>query len=231
MTDATIQRPAALRRRTRHRILIHHLPVLLTSLIVYVALYYTRPYKDAIARASFATAYIALGFLVASLLIGPWKTLRKKPSPVSTDLRRDVGIWAGTISTLHSVIGQMVHLRGRPWLYYLYTSRGQHHLQLRRDLFGFANDTGLLAALIVVVLLATSNDLALRSFGTPRWKQLQRWNYAAFILVVAHIVGYQLPQRPIVMPFHVIAALCVLVTVGVQTAGFISRRWPIQQLG
>ena len=210
-------------QRIQYRLLAHHLPFLLLSGAGFVALYYTRPYRDVIARSSFATAYPALVFLTASLLIGPWNVLRRKRNSVSSDLRRDVGIWAGALSVAHSVIGQNVHLRGRPWLYYIYDPKQHHSIALRHDLFGFSNDTGLLSALVVIALLATSNDFALRRLGTPQWKQLQRWNYAAFVLAAAHTIGYQLPQKQNVS-FHVTAFLCIAITLAMQTAGFLRRK-------
>jgi len=96
---------------------MHHLPLCLLSLASAAALYVTRPYKDVITKLSFATAYPALILLAATLLIGPWNTLRKERMPVSSDLRRYIGIWAGIVGLLHAIIGQCVHLRGRPWLY------------------------------------------------------------------------------------------------------------------
>ena len=61
----------------------------------------------------------------------------------------------------------------------------------RHDLFGFGNYTGLLSVLVVVALLATPNYIALRALLTPRWKHLQRWNYATFALAAAHSLAYQ----------------------------------------
>jgi sulfoxide reductase heme-binding subunit YedZ len=208
-------------QRMRRRMLTHHLPFLLLSAVGFAALYFTRPYTDVVARASFATAYPALVFLAWTLLIGPWNVLRGRRNPVSTDLRRDVGWWAGGLCLAHSVIGQCVHLRGKPWLYYLEQKRG--HLVLRRDVFGFSNYTGLAAALVVIVLLATSNDYFLRRLGTPGWKSLQRWNYAAFVLTAAHALGYQWNQKGS-LDFHVTLYVCIALTVVVQTAGFARRK-------
>lgn len=112
--------------------------------------------------------------------------LRGRANPISFDLRRDVGIWAGIMALLHTGIGLNVHLRGRPWLYFV----DQHH-RVRRDLFGFGNETGLIAALLFLFLLALSNDVSLRRLGTRKWKSLQRWSYAAVVLTVAHGVAYQ----------------------------------------
>jgi len=99
-----------------------------------------------ISRASFAAAYSALELLAITLLLGPWRLLRGVRQPISDDLRRDIGIWAGILGVVHSVIGQCVHLRGRPWLYHLYDARSHHPFPVRHDLFGFANYTGAMSS-------------------------------------------------------------------------------------
>ena len=210
-------------QRIRHRLLTHHMPLLIASAISVVALYYTRPYRDVYSRASFATAYPALILLTISLLIGPLNVLRRRRNPISSDLRRDIGIWAALLSIAHSVIGQNVHLRGRPWLYYIYDARQHHIIPLRHDLFGFSNYTGAISALILIALVATSNDYSLKALGTPRWKQLQRWNYAAFVLAAAHSIGYQIPQKQN-EAFHLTVKICIAITLVLQTTGFCIRR-------
>jgi len=142
--------------------------------------------RDLISHLSIATAYPALFLTAAALFLGPWNVLRLRANPVSFDLRRDVGIWAGAMALLHTAIGLNVHLRGRPWLYFV---DQDHHV--RHDLFGFGNDTGLIAALLFLLLLAISNDLSLRRLGTQKWKSLQRWTYAAVVLTTLHTVAYQ----------------------------------------
>src|ERR1700676_4467886 len=77
------------RNRLQPRLWRHHLSLLLISSLCIAALYFPRPYKDFLSRASCATAYPALVLLAATLLIGPWKWLRNRPNPVSSDLRRD----------------------------------------------------------------------------------------------------------------------------------------------
>lgn len=160
--------------------------------------------------------------LAVTLWIGPWNLLRSRRTPVSTDLRRDIGIWAGIVGLTHAVVGQCVHLRGRPWLYYVYEKPG-HAVPLRHDLFGWSNYTGLLGALVMVALFATSNDLLLRRLGTQRWKGLQRWNYACFVLVALHTVLYQRLEK-LHGGFVFVAVLCIVLTVGLQIAGFRERR-------
>lgn len=48
---------------------------------------------------------------------------------------------------------------------------------------------------LFLMLLAISNDLSLRVLKTKRWKSLQRWTYAAFVLTAAHGIAYQLIEK------------------------------------
>lgn len=123
-------------------------------------------------------------------MIGPWNVLRGRANPVSFDLRRDLGIWAGIVALLHTGIGLNVHLRGRPWLYFI-----DEHRQVRHDAFGLGNDAGLIAALVFLLLVAISNDASLRRLGTRRWKSLQRWTYVAVTLTFLHGVAYQWVEK------------------------------------
>src|ERR1700730_11903851 len=91
-------------------------------------------------RLSMATAYAGLFFLAGSLWLGPWNVLRRQPNPVSSDLRRDVGIWTGILAIVHTAIGFIGPLRGRVWMYFF---KGLHPLKLQNTQFGFANFTGL----------------------------------------------------------------------------------------
>jgi len=208
-------------RRLQSRLLRHHLPLFVLSFACVAALYSTRPYADVISRASFATAYPALALLAATLLIGPWHLLRRKPNPVSSDLRRDLGIWAGVLGVVHAAVGQFVHLRGRPWLYYVY-GPGEHHHGMRHDLFGLANYTGALGALLLAMLFATSNDFSLRRLGTGKWKQLQRWNYAVFALVAVHSFAFQGVEKQKQL-WVVTVAFCVAAALSLQIAGVVRR--------
>ena len=212
------------RKRLRNRLVRHHLWLTIASGLSVWLLYTTRPYKDVITRGSFATGYPALLLLAITLWIGPWNLLRRRRAPVSSDLRRDIGIWAGILGILHTIVGMDVHLRGRPWLYFVYQRvEGPHLIPLRHDLFGFANYTGAIATLILIVLFATSNDYSLRRLSTPRWKQLQRWNYLLFALAAAHTAAYQKMEKQH-MAFVATLVMCAAVTLLLQGLGFEMRR-------
>jgi len=77
----------------------------------------------------------------------------------------------------------------------------------------------LIGTLVLVLLLATSNDYALRRLGKSKWKQLQRWNYLLFALVILHAFGYQTIEKQRA-PFVALVIVCVAITVGLQTYGF-----------
>jgi sulfoxide reductase heme-binding subunit YedZ len=204
--------------RLRSRLWRHHFPLALLATGIVWVLYITRPYPDVLTRLSFS--WPALVLLTVTLIIGPWRTLARKSPVLSLDLRRDIGIWAGILGVLHAGVGQCVHLRGRPWLYYLYEKTQDHQLPVRHDIFGLSNFTGLFAALILLALLATSNDVSLRKLGGLGWKSLQRWNYACFGLTALHTFGYLLGIESLKWAAIATASLCLAITLWLQWAGW-----------
>jgi sulfoxide reductase heme-binding subunit YedZ len=170
-----------------------------------------------------AFAYVGMAFLCTSLVIGPWKVLRGSPLGVSTDFRRDVGIWAGLLGLTHVFFGVQVHMGGKLRLYFLSPPDSPSRFFFRTDPFGFANYTGLGATLVLLLLLGLSNEYSLRLLRPTRWKALQRWNYAGFALIAVHGGVYQvLEKRP--LPFVSAFAILVVTVVALQLAGFSQRR-------
>lgn len=214
--------------RLQRRLWRHHLPLTLTSAGSAFLLYVTRDYSDVLTRLSFSTAWPALVLLTVTLLVGPWRTLKGKTSAISLDLRRDIGIWAGILGLLHTGIGQCVHLRGRPWLYYVYEKWNEHVVPIRHDIFGFSNFAGLFAALILLAALATSNDASMRAMGNASWKSLQRWNYACFAFACIHSFGYLVGIESLKVASIITAALCVIVAGALQWAGYRRRTQPAE---
>lgn len=171
-------------------------------------------------NASMATAYVSLALLAVSLVIGPLNVIRRIPNPVSTDLRRDVGIWTGIVGLAHLGFGLTVHFTGRPWLYFLYPADQPHVVPVRYDLFGIANHTGLVAGLGLVLLLVISNDRSLARLGTTRWKRLQQLAYFVAILTVVHAVTYQVLEDRWQKPLFIAAlAIVVMATTILQVVG------------
>ena len=166
-----------------------------------------------------ATGYIALLFLIVTLLIGPLQLIRqgKKRNPVNINLRRDIGIWAGLTGILHVIFGFQVHLQGRIILYFF--SETDAGYQPLLNLFGTSNFLGVGATIILLGLLILSNDISLRWLKGKRWKNLQRFNYGLLILVVAHTIGYQLVvnRDPVMRTMTIIFTVVLLI---IQLVGF-----------
>jgi sulfoxide reductase heme-binding subunit YedZ len=133
-----------------------------------------------------ATGYLATGFLALTLLLGPANLVLRRRNPVSSYLRRDVGVWAAIFSAVHVLYGLQVHARLAKFATYFAASDGTP----LTNAFGIANWTGLAALVVVVSLLALSSDVVLGRLGARSWKRLQRFNYALFALVLVHAIFY-----------------------------------------
>jgi sulfoxide reductase heme-binding subunit YedZ len=171
---------------------------------------------DPLFRLSMATAYGGLVLLAATLFVGPVNLFRARPNPVSTDLRRDLGIWSAALGLVHFGVGLQVHMRGKWWTYFL--DENARLIPVRADLFGLANYTGLVGTIVLALLLVISNDLSLRQLGTSRWKAVQRWNYVGGVMVVVHGVAYQIIENRAIPLVATFTSICVL-TLVVQLAG------------
>ena len=190
------------------------------ALLICTVAYLLTPWPDIRHRLSMATAYAALSFFAASLMLGPWNVLRHRHTPVSYDLRRDVGILTGVLALVHTGVGLTVHLRGRMWMYFL---KGLHPVRVQANAFGAANYAGLIAAAIFALLLMLSNDWSLRTLGALRWKSLQRWTYSAFVLTVIHAILYQWVEKRH-LPWVVFFTATSLIIIVAQSLGYSHMR-------
>jgi methionine sulfoxide reductase heme-binding subunit len=164
------------------------------SVVYFGVLEATSDSRQVMYRLSMATGYASVALIAWAMLIGPWRVRGGRSAPVSTDLRRDAGIWGALFGIAHVVTGLQVHMAGDFLKYFLYRD-AKHAIPVRYDLFGFANWTGLAATLLLLLLLAISNDVSLRALGSKRWKRWQRWTYPTAVLIVAHTLAYQLPSK------------------------------------
>lgn len=205
MTESSRYTPLSTRGHPR---LLRHLAIGVGSLalVAFIARFLGGPWN---ARLSLASAYVALGLLAVTLSLGPLNVLRRRPNPVSFNLRRDFGIWSAIFGVGHTVAGLTVHFAGRIERYFLAQPGAPAFVGLRADPFGAANHTGLLAALVLSLLAFISNDISLRTLGTARWRSVQRWAYVILALTIVHGALYQLLEKrrtALVLVFVVIAA-------------------------
>lgn len=188
--------------------------IALASAAVTVIVFELAREKDSLAfRWSMATGYTSVGLIGLALLLGPLWVMQGRRVPTSADVRRDVGLWGAAYALLHVVTGLQVHMRGDMLNYFLYRPRdGVHLLPLRLDPFGLANWTGLAATVLLVILMAISNDRSLRALGPKRWKTLQQSTYVAAVLIALHGIAFQLMDRRRVRFILLFGVILVTVT-------------------
>ena len=104
-----------------------------------------------------------------------------------------------------------MHFTGRPWLYFVKEVEGG--FAIRFGNFGLGNYTGLFGVLILILLLIISNDYFLGKLKAIKWKNLQRFAYPMFILVIAHSIFYRLNanKEDLIMYLYLPMFLVVLV--------------------
>lgn len=173
------------------RIKIHYLPMLISG-IIFCLIFYNlwKPTLPAIPFITYSSGYLSIFLLAFSLLLGPFNLMLKLKNPLSTYIRRDIGIFGGILGVVHSVVGLFMHFTGRPWLYFV--KEVGESFAIRFGNFGLANYTGLFGTLILILLLVISNDYYVGKLKSVKWKNLQRFTYLMFILVIAHSVFYRL---------------------------------------
>jgi methionine sulfoxide reductase heme-binding subunit len=195
-------------RSLRGRVLFHHLPVGLASVAALVGFMglslftsgfshggsSSGPFSFGIdpgsrsfaSQLTIATGYVATVLLALTLLIGPLNMLLRRRNPVSSYLRRDLGVWVVILSAVHVALAFRAAYRG------VFSFAGFFVVDGRplTDDYGMGNWTGLAALVIAAGLLSISTTHAVRELGTERWKSLQRLNYTLFALVVLHAIFY-----------------------------------------
>jgi methionine sulfoxide reductase heme-binding subunit len=207
----------ALRRVRRYVVLIAA-----AAMMIYVV-FLLAPGRTVLERLSTATAYASLVLLALALTFGPLNVLRAKPNPLSSYLRRDIGIVAGSVALVHVVLGLQVHMGGDFIQYFFQRKHSGGVGSLRLDAFGITNHIGLIATVIFLVLLAISSDVAMRKLRPQRWKTIQRWTYVAALLVIVHGFVYQALERQ-KLAFVVLVVVVALTVAALQAFGFWRRK-------
>lgn len=202
----------------KYRRLKHYLPITSVLIMTGIILHFIWPKKDLITLITDVSGYVAIVLLSISLIIGAFNVLMKRKNAVSSYFRRDIGISGGILAVIHSITGLFVHMRGNMWQYFsVQTDTG---FKIRLDDFGIANYTGILSALLIVVLLVTSSDYFISKLQVKKWKNIQRLSYPMFILAIIHVIYYRLNNSGLLYSFYLPMVASVLVF---QVSGFIIR--------
>ena len=169
--------------------ILTHLGLLGFTIVGVVATYLYEPTSQLNDILSVGTGYVSLILLVVTLAIGTLNLVLKRKNPVNLNFRRDVGVWCGITGVFHGLISFTLYNSGNVLSYFL-TKSSNGNYTFEFNLNALSNLVGVLAFLIMLVLLITSNNLSMRYLKGKSWKFVQRFNYLLFILVAVHTIGY-----------------------------------------
>lgn len=207
-------------------IVLYHSKYLLLGLVSGFALASLQPFRSVFNAVSLVTAYASIALIGVTTLFGPLHVLKGGRPIVTTSNRRHLGVWSGVFAVVHVAAGLNVHMGGRYLDYFLAPRSGGSTRPPRLDAFGAANDIGLAATLVVILLMIISRDWWVRSIGPTQWKRLQRGAYWVIVLAFAHGFIYQALEGRRAVP--IVALLLILVAiVGYQLAG--RAKWRLRE--
>jgi sulfoxide reductase heme-binding subunit YedZ len=187
----------------------HYLPLIVLTIVVTIILHFALVKLPAIPFITRITGYIGIFLIAFTLLIGPFELIFRRRLFHSPNFRRDLGIFGGIVAIIHSVVGLFVHLHGQMWKYFVEKTATGFAFQF--DNFRLANYTGLLAALMILIMLVTSNDLSVRTLHFPTWKAIQRLAYFMFPLVVVHAIFYKIMSKHLTSLYAIYLPVFVVV--------------------
>jgi DMSO/TMAO reductase YedYZ heme-binding membrane subunit len=194
-------------RRLQHHVALAALSTVGIGLIVIAG-----PEASTIDAVSISSAYLCLGLLCAGMMIGPVHALRTGRPLLNNYLRRDIGIWATLNGLIHFYTGNVVAMSSGYMEKFVRNAELAPTLATRDELFNWGAITGLIIAVLFLLLLALSSDVTLRFVGARWWKRLHRASYFAFILTAIHGVLFQVleSRTPALIALVTIASLGVI---------------------
>jgi len=134
-------------------------------------------------------AYASLVLLGVTLMIGPVARLATRRLGRLVPWRRETGVMSGVLALAHVVVSAKVHLEWK-WLQFFFIYAGDQRLTVDLGPYGIASWLGLVAVLLLLPLMLTSNDRAERFLGAKSWKWVQGHSYTIFALVAFHTAIY-----------------------------------------
>lgn len=165
---------------------------------------------------SFVRFFALAGYflLCVSLMIGPLVVLWPKEYAQYVEPRRAVGLACFVFSIIHAIL-----VLGPVWGW-----------DFGLLLSGPGAIATIPATLILLALALTSSDYAIRVMGPVLWKNVQRFNYLAFVFSTVHFIllanglFVQAGGKTSVNAAEVALLALGIATVGLQVAGFVAWR-------
>jgi sulfoxide reductase heme-binding subunit YedZ len=115
----------------------------------------------------------------------------------------------GIAALIHTVLGLQVHMGGAIMKYFMLPPNPARSTYF----FVATNLLGVISSLILLVLVAVSNNFSIRTIGLDRWKRIQRVAYPAAVAAAAHGLLYQLLEKRLLPVVGLTLAITIAVIV------------------
>lgn len=229
---------ATLPKRTAGR----HLIVIVVGLLTVAAFAAVHQEWSPMHRWNRAAADASIVLLALTMALGPLARLWPAWSRL-LPLRRELGIYAMLLALAHTIIilaGWVEWNFARLFGLELHPGLGRYVMVQHG--FGLANLIGILALGYGVVLVATSNNRAVRALGGQVWKFVQFAAYVLWVLVVVHTAYFLFmhfvdfhrptpPPNPLSWPFAVLVVLVLVLRWSATVRTWRLRALPERQRG
>lgn len=168
-------------------------------------------------------AWLCLLFLAGTLLIGPLHVRRTGRLPGNHLFRRDLGIWCVITGMVHFFLAFKVSMNLEYMELYVRGAEQWPAPAVRDLMYRWAVLASLVIAVLFLLLLTLSNNLATRLLGNRWWKRLQQASYPAFVLTAGHSIAFQIIEA---RTGWLVAALAIIIAAVViaQSAGRVRSR-------
>ncbi len=186
-------------------------------MVLSVALFAGQP-SAAADRVSIVSAYLCTLLFCVVLLIGPITVITGGRLTLNQLLRRDLGIWTAVTGILHLALGTELSMNVAYLETFVEGVVSPPAPAIRQALFTWGTIGGFIVGLLFLLLLALSNNAAIRLLGASWWKRLQRSSYLAFVLTAIHGFAFQILESRSLIWIGVLAAIVTAVVAG-QVAG------------
>jgi len=169
-----------------------HATLIIFGLVLFLLAGFAAPEQTIADYISISTAWWCLILMAAALLTGPAVYLRSGRKPVNLYLRRDIGIWAAIAGLIHFFVATDLSMSQSYLALYVNIPDGEFSVEWLNRFFSWGSTGGFVAGILLLVLLAISNDKALSKIGQKVWKRVQMLAYPAFLLTALHGLAFQL---------------------------------------
>ena len=196
------------------------------SLTILLTAWFTGEVSTALDRVSIVSAYLFLLSISFVLLLGPWRVLRTGQATINLIPRRDVAIWSAIAGLVHLVAGALQSMTPGYVAAFVSHAGNPPPTATREVVFLWSTVIGFVIGVLLILLLALSNNRSLAFIGQRWWKRLHRASYVIFALTILHGFGFQILESRLWVGYALLAAISLGVCIA-QFLGFraVANQW------